>query len=81
MVGADIRPHTSPARTLYHSKRLKDPQTKDAFTSALALKVAKISHTLTPVAGPIFETKIESFFLESFFSGEELLPENRFLGQ
>jgi len=41
-----IPPHTSPARTLYHSKRLKDPQTKDAFTSAPAKKVAKISHTL-----------------------------------
>jgi len=42
-----IPPHTSPARTLYHSKRLKDPQTKDAFTSALVKKVAKISHTLS----------------------------------
>jgi len=38
---------------------------------------------LTPVAGLIFETKIESFFLESFFlfsgelfSGAALLPEN-----
>jgi hypothetical protein len=31
-----LPPHTSPARTLYHSKRLKDPQTKDAYTSALA---------------------------------------------
>ena len=35
-----LPPHTSPARTLYHSKCLKDPQTKDAFTSALAKKVA-----------------------------------------
>jgi len=33
-----IPPHTSPACTLYHSKRLKDPQTKNAFTSALAKK-------------------------------------------
>jgi len=31
-----LPPHTSPARTLYHSKRLKDLQTKDAYTSALA---------------------------------------------
>ena len=34
----------------------------------------------TPVAGPIFETKIESFFLESFFLERNfwaaLLPEN-----
>jgi len=36
---------TSPARTLYHSKRLKDPQTEDTFTSALAKKVAKITPT------------------------------------
>jgi len=36
---------------------------------------------LTPVAGLIFETKIERYFLESFFLGEELLPENSFLGQ
>jgi len=35
---------------------------------------------LTPVAGPIFETKIERFFWRDF-SGEELLPENSFLGQ
>jgi len=33
-----------------------------------------------PVAGPIFETKIERFFWRDF-SGEELLPENSFLGQ
>jgi len=35
---------------------------------------------LTQVAGPIFETKIERFFWRDF-SGEELLPENSFLGQ
>ena len=42
-----IPPHTPPARTLYHSKRLKDLHTKDAFTSELATKVAKISHTFS----------------------------------
>jgi len=36
-----LPPYTSPARTLYHSKRLKDPQTKDACTSALAKKLPK----------------------------------------
>jgi len=42
-----LPPHTCPARTLYHSKRLRDPQTKDAFTSALVKKVVNTSHTLT----------------------------------
>jgi len=39
-----LPPHTSPARTLYHSKRLKDLQTKDsdADTSALAKKFANL---------------------------------------
>jgi len=32
-------PHTSAARTFYLSKRLKDPQTQDAYTSALAKNV------------------------------------------
>jgi len=35
---------------------------------------------VTPVAGLIFETKIERCFWRDF-SGEEFLPENRFLGQ
>ena len=30
---------------------------------------------LTPVAGLIFEAKIERYFLESFFGGEEFFPE------
>ena len=51
-------PHTSPARTLYHSKRLKDPQTKNAFTSALAKKVAKISHTFTRLSTQLHSSKI-----------------------
>jgi len=34
-------PHTFPAHSLYHSKCLKDPQTKNSYTSALAKKVAK----------------------------------------
>jgi len=53
-----IPPRTSPARTLYHSKRLKDPQTKDAFTSALAKKVAKISHTFTRLTTQLHSSKI-----------------------
>jgi len=53
-----IPPHTSPARTLYHSKRLKDPQTKDALTSALAKKVAKISHTLSRLTTQLHSSKI-----------------------
>ena len=35
---------------------------------------------MTPVAGPIFETKIEQFSGE-LFSGEESLPEKSVLGQ
>jgi len=53
-----IPPHTSPARTLYHSKRLKDPQTKDAFTSALAKKVANISHTFSRLTTQLNSSKI-----------------------
>jgi len=30
---------SSPSRTLYHSKRFKDKDTKEAFTKALAKKV------------------------------------------
>jgi len=52
-----IPPHTSPARTLYHSKRLKDPQTKNAFTSALAKKVAKISHTFSRLTTHLHSSK------------------------
>jgi len=53
-----IPPHTSPACTLYHSKRLKNPQTKDAFTSALAQKVAKISHTFSRLTTQLHNSKI-----------------------
>ena len=53
-----IPPHTSPTRTLYHSKRLKDPQTKDAFTSALAKKVATISHTLSRLTTQLHSSTI-----------------------
>jgi len=35
--------HSSPPRTLYHSKRLKDKETKDSFTKALAKKVSRIT--------------------------------------
>jgi len=52
-----LPPHTSPARTLYHSKRLKDPQTKDAFTSALVKKVANTSHTLTLLTSQLLSIK------------------------
>jgi len=53
-----IPPHASPARALYHSKRLKDPQTKDAFTSALAKKIANISHTFTRLTTQLHSSKI-----------------------
>jgi len=53
-----IPPHTSPARTLYHSKRLKDPQTKNAFISALAKKVSKISHTFSRPTTQLHSGKI-----------------------
>jgi len=57
-----IPPHTSPARTLYHSKRLKDPQTKDAFTSALEKRVAKISHTFIRLTTQLHSSKITPQF-------------------
>jgi len=53
-----IPPHTSPVRTLYHSKRLKYLQSKDAFTSALVKKVAKISHTFSRLATKLHSSKI-----------------------
>jgi len=53
-----LPPHSSPARTLFHSKRLKDPQTKDAYTSALSKKVAKITPTFTRLATQIHSSKI-----------------------
>jgi len=53
-----IPPHTSPARTLHHSKRLKDPQTKDAFTSALAKKVANTSHTFSRLTTQFLSSQI-----------------------
>ena len=37
---------SSPPRTLYHSKRLKDKDTKEAFTRALAKKVLRITPTI-----------------------------------
>jgi len=53
-----LPPHTSPARTLYHSKRLKDPQTKNAFTSTLAKKVAKITPTFSRLTAQLHSSKI-----------------------
>ena len=53
-----LPPHNSPACTLYHSKRLKDPQTKDAFTSALAKKVANTSHTFTLLTSQLLSSQI-----------------------
>ena len=55
---SQIPPHTSPARTLYHTKRWKDLQTKNAFTSALAKKVAKISHTFSRRTTQLHSSKI-----------------------
>jgi len=37
---------STPLRTLYHSKRLKDKETKEAFTKALAKKVSRITPTI-----------------------------------
>jgi len=48
-----IPPHTSPARTLYHSKRLKDPQTEDAFTSALQSNSREKWQKCTSVTGSL----------------------------
>ena len=50
--------HSSPVRTLYHFKRLKDQQTKDAYTSALSKKVAKITPTFTRLAAQLYSSKI-----------------------
>jgi len=51
-------PHTSLARTLYHSKRLKDPQTKDADTFGLAKKDAKIKPTIRKSLAQLDSSKI-----------------------
>ena len=53
-----ISPHTSPARTLYHSKRLKDPQTQDVFTSALAKKAANTSHTFARLTSQLLNSQM-----------------------
>jgi len=53
-----LPPHTSPTRTLYHSKRSKDAQTKDAYTSALAKKVAKITPTFSRLTAQLHSSKI-----------------------
>ena len=53
-----LPPHTSPVCTLYHSKRLKDPQTKDAYMSALAKRVAKITPTFGRLTAQLLSSKI-----------------------
>jgi len=53
-----LPPHTSPARTLYHSKRLKDPQTKDAFTFTRTKKVANTSHTFTLLTSQLLSSQM-----------------------
>jgi len=55
-----LQPHTSPARTLYHSKRWKDPPTvtKTAYTSALAEKVAKFTPTFGRLTAQLHSSKI-----------------------
>jgi len=53
-----LPPYTSPARTLYHSKRLKDPQTKDAYMSAVAKKVAKITPTFSRLTAQLHSSRI-----------------------
>ena len=55
-----LPPHTSPAHTLYHSKRLKDLQTKDAYTSALANFFAKITPTFSRLTAQLHNSKISS---------------------
>jgi len=50
-------PHTFHARTLYHSKRLQDPRTKDADISALAEKVAKIAPTIYKLLAQLNHSK------------------------
>ena len=60
-----------------------DPFNPDWIASAENADLAQAminSQHLTPVAGLIFETKIERFFWRDF-SGEKLLPKNSFLGQ
>jgi len=52
-----LPPYTTPARTLYHSKRLKDLQTKDAYTSSLSKKVAKITSTFSRLTAQLYTSK------------------------
>ena len=55
---APLQPHTSPACTLYPSKRFKDPQTKDAYTSALAKQIAKITPSFGRLSAQLHSIKI-----------------------
>ena len=72
-------PHLLPSFTTCQKNPFDTPRT--------VLKRAKISicngsqfSNVTPVAGPIFETKIESFFLESFFLERNYCPRTDFSG-
>jgi len=49
--------HTSAPSILYHSKRLKDPQTKNAYTATLAIKVAKIPPIICKVLAQLDSRK------------------------
>jgi len=72
-----LPPHTSPARTLFHSKRLKDPQTQDAFTSALAKKIVNTSRTFTLLTSQLLISQItpQSFAdTENAVLSDHLLP-------
>jgi len=49
---------SSPPRTLYHSKRLKDKDTKEVFTRALARKVSRTTPTIQKLHAQLKGKKI-----------------------
>ena len=51
-----------------------------SYLSSWENHISKKTRRLTPVAGPIFETKIESFSLESFFLERNYCPRSLFSG-
>jgi len=57
---ATVKPtsQSSPQRTLYHSKRLKDKDTKEAFTKALFKKVSRITPTIQKLHAQLQGEKI-----------------------
>jgi len=64
----------------WHSGRRTSQNSHTDTTSFPVIQWGSQDQLLTPVAGPIFETKIESFFLESFFLERNYCSRSLFSG-